>query len=595
MTASADTQELLQDFLMEAGELLDDVDRKLVELEQHADDRALLNDIFRGFHTIKGGAGFLDASPLVDVCHRTENLFDRLRSGKQQFSAAMLDVILDATAVVRQMFEQMAARGAPEPADPELLANLSAWIDGASVAHPHPNPFRVEGGRLRASPPREEGTDRAGVELTTTANPSEPNWSALYAAVTGVAQIPGSASSNRNVAPVRSPKAGEPKETTLRIDVGRFDQILNLSGEIGLTKNRLVCLRADLIGGSQSAEILKQLDSAINQLAGLVGELQNSVMKARMQPVERVFQRYVRMARDLGRQLGKDVELQISGEDTEIDKTMLEELYDPLVHLVRNAVDHGVDTPAERVAAGKPPRSVVRLCARQVGDQIVIEIVDDGRGMRPEVIRQKAIEKGAISADEAGALDERGCLNLIFLPGFSTKTEASDVSGRGVGMDVVRTNIQRLNGRIDLSSEPGRGTRIVIALPLTLAILPVLMFRLARQIYSVPLSLVREIIALEPDRLQSVGGRPSMIVRGNVLPVIKLADLVGGDAGGAAVGLVIQHGPQSLVLAVDSFVGQDEVVIKALEGFKPRGVAGATLSPDGSVVLVLDLTELLRD
>jgi two-component system chemotaxis sensor kinase CheA len=306
-----------------------------------------------------------------------------------------------------------------------------------------------------------------------------------------------------------------------------------------------------------------------------------------------VFQRYLRLTRDLGRQLAKDVELQIEGAETGIDKTMLDELYDPLVHLIRNAVDHGVDTAEERAAAGKPPKSIIRLSAHQRGDQILIEIADDGRGMRADVMRQKAVEKGVMSVDEAAALDEQGALNLVFLPGFSTKSEASSVSGRGVGMDVVRTNIQRLKGRIDLSSVPGHGTCVRLVLPLTLAILPVLMFRLTGQTYALPLAQVREIIRLDPEAIAHVSGRPSIVLRGEIMPVISLSKLVGREAGSGAVGAVVDSGAHALVLAVDSFVGQDEVVIKALDGYKPKGVAGATLSADGALVLVLDLKELL--
>jgi two-component system chemotaxis sensor kinase CheA len=321
--------------------------------------------------------------------------------------------------------------------------------------------------------------------------------------------------------------------------------------------------------------------------------MQNSLMMARMQPVGRVFQRYLRLTRDLGRQLRKDVELQIEGADTGIDKTMLDELYDPLVHLIRNAVDHGVDTAEERAAAGKPAKSIVHLSARQVGDQIVIEIADDGRGMRPEVMRQKAVEKGLLSEGDAAALDDGGALNLVFLPGFSTKSQASSVSGRGVGMDVVRTNVQRLKGHIELSSVPGQGTRVRIVLPLTLAVLPVLMFRLSSQAYALPLAQVREIIRLDVDRIQYVAGRPSIVVRGDVVPVLSLGELIGSERGTGAVGAVVENGASPLVLAVDCFLGQDEVVIKALGGYKPKGVAGATLSAEGALVLVLDLKELL--
>jgi two-component system chemotaxis sensor kinase CheA len=384
------------------------------------------------------------------------------------------------------------------------------------------------------------------------------------------------------------------KDATLRVDTQRFDEILNLSGEIGLTKNRLNCLRGDLVRGDHNGESLKTLEQVLGTLDTLVSDLQSAVMKARMQPVGRVFQKYNRLARDVARTLGKDVDLVIEGADTEVDKTILEELNDPLVHLVRNSVDHGLETPEERLAAGKPARGTIKLSARQAGDHIIIEINDDGRGMRPEFIREKAVQKGLISAEDANTLDERQSLNLIFLPGFSTKTEISSVSGRGVGMDVVRTNIQRLKGRIDLSSRPGEGSRVTIFLPLTLAILPVLMMKQGGQTYSMPLNAVREIVNIEPDKVQSVAGKPNLVVRGEVLPVFELSDLLDmGKTGASLVGVVATCGERGYVLAVDSFVGQDEVMIKPLEGVKPKGVAGATLSGEGVLVLVLEMRELL--
>ena len=593
MTTAVD-MDLLQDFLTEASDLLDGVDRKLVDLENRPDDPPLLNEIFRGFHTIKGGAGFLAATPLVEVCHRTESLFDQMRSGKRAMVPELFDVILAATTTVRRMFDEMAAQGTPGPAEPELLATLTAWVNGENVPAAAPAPAAAA-----PVPPAPAVT-------------GSPDWQALHAAITGkdvaappaaspvaavevspAATAPVAAKPAAPAAAARPGRASEGKDSTLRIDVERFDQILNLSGEVGLIKNRIARLRSELVSAAPGNETIKQLDRMVSQLSAVVGDLQNSVMKARMQPVGRVFQKYVRMARDLGRQLGKDVELQIFGEETEIDKTMIEEINDPLVHLVRNAVDHGVDTPEERRAAGKPPKSVIKLSAQQVGDQILIEIVDDGKGMRADFIRQKAIEKGLISPGDAGALDEQEALGLIFLPGFSTKAAISDVSGRGVGMDVVRTNVQRLNGRIELGSTPGRGTRVSILLPLTLAILPVLMFRLQRQAYAIPLVLVREIIRIDHHVLQLVSGRPSLMMRGEVLPVLSLAELLGRDGDAGLVGIVIQLGTQSVIVRVDSFVGQDEVVIKALDGFKPKGVAGATLASDGALVLVLDLGDLL--
>ena len=388
---------------------------------------------------------------------------------------------------------------------------------------------------------------------------------------------------------------GEAKESTIRVDTARLDEVLNLSGEIGLTKNRLTHLRSDILGGRVDEETLRNLDTAVTQLDMLVVNLQNAVMKTRMQPIGRLFRKYPRLARDLARSLEKDVELELIGEETELDKTMLEDLNDPLVHLVRNAVDHGVESTADRVAAGKPEKSVVQLSARQEGDHILITITDDGNGMRPDIIRNKAVEKGLITNEVANTLDDEKCLELIFLPGFSTKDQISSVSGRGVGMDVVKTNIQKLNGSIQIASEPGKGSQFIISLPLTLAILPVLILRIGEQSFAVPLSMVREIITVIPDQLQHVSGRTTLVVRGEVLPVLPLSTLIGWEqAGEPAVGVLMQYGNNSFILSADGFDGHDDVVIKSLDTFRPKGVAGVTMSSEGDIVLILYIKELLE-
>ncbi|ERE04687.1 chemotaxis protein CheA, partial [Pseudogulbenkiania ferrooxidans] len=390
------------------------------------------------------------------------------------------------------------------------------------------------------------------------------------------------------------PAASGPQENTIRIDTVRLDMVLNLSGEIGLTKNRLTTLRTEILQGNRDTNTLRSLDEAISQLDLLVGDLQNAVMKTRMQPIGRLFQKYPRLARDLARQLGKEVELVLSGEETELDKTMIEDLNDPLVHLVRNAVDHGIESPEERIAAGKKPQALVQLTAEQVGDHILIEITDDGKGMNPDALRRKAIEKGLIDQETANSLDEKQCLQLIFLPGFSTKDQISSVSGRGVGMDVVRTNIQKLNGRIDISSAAGEGTRISISLPLTLAILPVLVVRACNQPFAVPLAMVREIITIDGSAIQEVSGKPTIVVRDEILPLKTLASLLSWEPTQKPYfGVLMQSAEKSFILAIDSFVGRDDVVIKPLQNIRPKGVAGATLSGDGSVVLVLDMEDLL--
>ena len=595
MSHFAGMEELLQDFLTEAGELLSDVDNKLVELEKRPSDKALLNDIFRGFHTIKGGAGFLNVNDLVELCHRTENLFDKLRTGELALTAEIMDVIMNATGVVRTMFGSLAQSQLPDAADAALLKALDCVLAGEKV--------------IVATLAEPDNAIQA-----TTQESGGPDWPALYHTITGTPAASAAASQEvaipAEIAPIiqaaarvdlapraKAPSAQQPaaKETTIRVDTSRLDMVLNLSGEIGLTKNRLTCLRANILQGKTDGDTLKALDEAVSHLDLLVGDLQNAVMKTRMQPIGRLFQKYPRLARDLARQLGKDVELLIVGEETEIDKTMIEDLNDPIVHLVRNAVDHGVESTQDRIAAGKPTKSLVKLSAMQSGDHIVIEIADDGKGMRPDTIRRKAVEKGLIDIEAANALDDKQSLNLIFLPGFSMKEEISDVSGRGVGMDVVRTNIQKLNGRIDINSVIGHGTTITISLPLTLAILPVLVVRLGEQPFAVPLSMVREIIPIHPDEIQRVSGRATMVVREEVLPVRSLASLIGWPQNGMpSFGVLMQTTTTNFILAIDGFIGRDDVVIKPLHDIKPKGIAGATLSGDGLVVLVLDIEEMLE-
>ena len=619
MNDFAGMEELLSDFLLEAGEMLSDVDSKLMELEKHPADSNLLNEVFRGFHTIKGGAGFLNAAELVALCHLTENLFDKLRNRELALSAELMDVIFAATAEVKRMFGDLHQNSQPHAAPSDMLENLKAALEGRSVKKttvvaPAPIPSPVETTHAFAQAP------------VAAPQASDVDWNALYSALTGtdivatvgairdpemIAEalseeestkkafgrrtndVPGSTVGRRD----GDVMVKEAKETTIRVDTERLDQVLNLSGEIGLTKNRLNHLRSDILQGRHGVDTLRDLDQSVTQLDMLVVNLQNAVMKTRMQPIGRLFKKYPRLARDLARSLGKDVELVLTGEETEMDKTMIEDLNDPLVHLVRNAVDHGVETIEGRIAAGKTEKSLVELSARHEGDHILITIADDGRGMRPEVIRNKAIEKGLLTSEIANTLDETQCLELIFLPGFSTKDEISSVSGRGVGMDVVKTNIQKLNGSIVIDSIPGKGSVFTISLPLTLAILPVLILRLGDQSFAVPLSMVREILSVTPGQLQKISGRATMVVRGEVLPVLPLAQLIGWEASDKEpeVGVLMQFGSSSFILSADGFAGHDDVVIKSLDTFRPKGVAGVTMSSEGDIVLILDIKELLSD
>ena len=642
MSDFAGMEDLLQDFLIEATDLLSGVDNKLVDLEKNPQDHGLLNDIFRGFHTIKGGAGFLNATELVTLCHLTENLFDKLRNGELVLTKEIMDTIMAATGSVRDMFGDLESGMQPPAANPDLITNLRAAIAGelavpttapAIIATPAPAPASVP---VTAPVPVVEAS-----QLVTSS--SGPDWDRLFGVVTGVspetAAVVAEVVAEVAVAPAPSPvpaavavehaavaahspeqiiqhaigrrttdKPGyqgpvsgrrpdeKSRDNSIRVDTSRLDQVLNLSGEIGLTKNRLNSLRSDILNGRSDTDTMHALDQAVSQLDLLVSDLQNAVMKTRMQPIGRLFQKYPRIARDLARNLGKDVELMLVGEDTEIDKTMIEDLSDPIIHLIRNAVDHGVEGPDERRANGKPEKSQVRLEAKQEGDHIVLIVADDGKGMNAEKLRAKALEKGLITDEEANTMDERQSLNLVFLPGFSTKDVASDVSGRGVGMDVVKTNIQKLNGSIEIKSVVGKGTTFVISLPLTLAILPVLLVQLGEQPFAVPLSMVREILPIHVEQVQEVGGRATMVVRGEVLPIYPIAHLLSWMPERVPeYGVLMQTSEQTFILAIDGFMGREDAVVKSLEDFRPKGVAGVTTLSNGQIVLILDMKELLAD
>lgn len=586
-------EELLGEFLLEASEMLSDVDNKLVDLEKYPDDHKLLNDIFRGFHTIKGGAGFLAAHELVHLCHLTENLFDKLRTGSLKLDSDLMDVILEATQGVRYMFGELERKNQPTPASQHIIDGLNKAL-GNEVAEHH----NVEHVEVKV----EIVSEKAGTEV---------NWQELHDAVRGsivvqnvaikqevtIQSQPAQAkASSVNNKQTKTAPPTQVRDTTIRIDTNRLDQVLNLSGEIGLTKNRLTSLRTDILNGKIDAETMAALDAAVSQLDLLVSDLQNSVMKTRMQPIGRLFQKYPRIARDLARQLGKDVDLVLVGEETEIDKTMIDDLSDPLIHLVRNAVDHGVETTEERIALGKPEKSTVRLEAKQEGDHIMLIISDDGKGMDAEKIKAKAIEKKLITQEEALSLDERQSLNLIFLPGFSTKTEISDVSGRGVGMDVVKTNIQKLNGSIDIKSQVGVGSSFIISLPLTLAILPVLLVTLNNQPFALPLSLVREIMPIREEEMQSVGGKDTLVVRGEIIPVVPMARILGWENFEKPKhGIVMTVQEKVFILGVDTAEGREDAVIKSLDSYRPKGIAGVTTLATGEIVLITDMKELFND
>ncbi|CAO3307374.1 chemotaxis protein CheA [Pseudomonas putida] len=740
MSFGAD-EEILQDFLVEAGEILEQLSEQLVELESRPDDADLLNAIFRGFHTVKGGAGFLQLNELVECCHIAENVFDVLRKGERRVDAELMDVVLEALDTVNSMFGQVRERAEVTPATPALLAALSRLAEpGAAeaVAAPAPAPVadvvaaaaaeaeeqhqditdsefeqlldsldaikaqaaadeQMQGETVSgagdeitdaefeslldqlhgkgqfnaevAAPPvavsseavsdeitdaefeslldqlHGKGTFQAGAlpaaQAPAPAAPdnsaasdeiSEHEFEALLDQLHGKgkfggdvaaveapaavqAQAPAAAKAEsqpvakpaaapapspaskpaaapRAPAPAAEKHAASEAETTVRVDTARLDEIMNMVGELVLVRNRLV--RLGLNSGDEA------MSKAVSNLDVVTADLQTAVMKTRMQPIKKVFGRFPRLVRDLARQLKKEINLELVGEETDLDKNLVEALADPLVHLVRNAVDHGIEMPDEREASGKARTGRVVLSAEQEGDHILLSISDDGKGMDPNILRAKAVEKGLMDKDAAERLSESDCYNLIFAPGFSTKTEISDVSGRGVGMDVVKTKISQLNGSINIFSAKGQGSKIVIKVPLTLAIMPTLMVMLGNQAFAFPLVNVNEIFHLDLSRTNVVDGQEVVIVRDKALPLFYLKRwLVQGQVHeeqheGHVV--ILSVGTQRIGFVVDQLVGQEEVVIKPLGKMLQGtpGMSGATITGDGRIALILDVPSMLK-
>lgn len=744
-----DDEDILQDFLVEAGEILERLSQQLVDLEQRPEDKDLLNAIFRGFHTVKGGAGFLALTPMVECCHLTENLFDILRNGKRAVTSELMDVVLEALDMVNQQFELVSQREELPPVDPALIASLERLVscedlNESAVAVPvetavaNPETTAVASGDITDAEFEQLLDAIAGVPAATVASAplaepvatvsgggddisedefealldqlhgrgkgpgvqaaaptpapapvastavgggdeiSEDEFEALLDQLHGKGKGPGvvvdapaptavvapepakssgdlisddefdalldqlhgkgkgpgtGASIAATPAPVATkpapapevkPEAAKPVspapavkkveppkpaaatapampaadkeapqvETTVRVDTQRLDDIMNMVGELVLVRNRLVRLG----NGSTNEALVK----AVANLDVVTADLQTSVMKTRMQPIKKVFGRFPRVVRDLARSLRKEINLELVGEETDLDKNLVEALADPLVHLVRNSVDHGIEFPDVREANGKSRIGQVVLSAEQEGDHILLSISDDGAGMDPVKLRRIAVEKGMFDEDTANRLSDTEAYNLIFAPGFSTKKEISDVSGRGVGMDVVKTKITQLNGTVEIKSELGKGTRFIIKVPLTLAIMPTLMFMLGQQTFAFPLVSVNEIFHMDLTKSHIVDGQDCVAIRDQAIPLFYMKDWLVKNAFGHrpdnAHVVIVTVGSRRVGFVVDQLIGQEEVVIKPLGKMLQGtpGMAGATITGDGTIALILDIPSLLR-
>ncbi len=681
--------EIMQDFLLEAGEIIELLNEQLVGLESSPDDNDLLNAVFRGFHTIKGGAGFLAIEPLVEVCHTAENVFDLLRQGQCLVDAALMDVILEVLDVVNVMFQEINQAQDPTPAKEHLMERLKLLSVPKSEDSPvqikveaAPAPAEVSAEQTKQKNPetvteQPEPTENIVASTEAESTQVDSNYSSIEEITDeefedlldqlhgkgahGVVPVAGSAAksegvpeketkessgtnseaitddefeallddlqankqgafkgsaeksaeettasaySELNPAVTDASKAKEKPvvekattpaaETTVRVETSTLDKIMNMVGELVLVRNRLTTLEVE-IGDDDMSKTVSNLDV-------VTADLQRSVMKTRMQPIKKVFGRFPRVVRDLARSLEKDVVLEMIGEDTDLDKNLVEALADPLIHLVRNSVDHGIEMPDVREAAGKPRQGTVLLSAEQEGDHILLTIADDGAGIDGVGLSKNVIEKGLMDEDAISRLDEKEIYNLIFLPGFSIKKEISDISGRGVGMDVVKNRINQLNGIIDIDSNSGKGTTITIKVPLTLAIMPTLMVKLGeeQQTFALPLANVNEIIELDMSKVNKVDGRQVVIVRGKPIPLFYLSNWLTSNAEGyessTAHVVVATIGTHHIGLLVDKLLGREEVVIKPLGALLQgtKGLAGATITSNGNIALIIDLPGLIQ-
>jgi len=593
--------ELRQDFLVEAGELLQRLGEQLVGLETSPRDSELLNAVFRAFHTVKGGAGFLALEPMVVLCHHAEDLLNEARNGNVTLGAGHMDALLEALDLLNVMMAAVSADAPLEMPPAALLASLLPRVAppaapvaaAAAVADGAP----IDDSEFEALLDSMYGTAAPGTvapALPVTAPAAgidDDEFEALLDALHGKAgqAAPAAAPPAPTVAPEPVPPAARhavAAENTVRVDTARLDVLVNHAGELVLVRNRLLSLAAR--DGSEA------LLTAAGELDRVADELQTAVMGMRMQPVGRLFQRFPRIVRDLARQLGKDVELVLEGEGTDLDRGLVEALADPLVHLLRNALDHGVEMPADRELGGKPRKGRICLSASQRGERIVISVSDDGRGMDPEVLRRKAVEKGVIDAAQAARLTESECYELIFRPGFSTAATVSDISGRGVGMDVVKTRVAELGGTLQVHSRWGHGSELELTVPLTLAVLRVLMVRVDTRLLALPLGNVEEVFELADGQDRMLDGRLVAQHRGRALPLADLAGWVGATAASGRHVVVLHVGHQRLGCLVHDVLGREDVIVKPLGPLfaDVSGIAGATVTGDGRLALVMDLAGL---
>ena len=633
-----DMKEIMEDFLIEAFELIEQIDHDLVELESNPEDLELLNRIFRVAHTVKGSSSFLNFDVLTELTHHMEDVLNKARKGELKITPDIMDVVLESVDMMKGLLESIRDNGsdaaagidiknicvrltqisegeapsaaaeapaapAPEPVkEPEPVApaeEAAPEVSDAELSKLSDSEVEAEIERLLKVRKAEDQARRASKGIAPK-SPEEIAPAASAASAPAPKPAPSRERDADKKVPAASSSSAVAQEQTIRVEVKRLDHLMNLIGELVLGKNRLLKIYDDVEERYEGEKFLEELNQVVSSLSLVTTDIQLAVMKTRMLPIAKVFNKFPRMIRDLSRDLGKQIDLEISGEETELDKSIVEEIGDPLVHIIRNSCDHGIEDPETRKAMGKPEKGLVQLKAYNEGNHIVVEIVDDGKGLDADMLKAKSIEKGIITEREADAMSEKEAFGLIFRPGFSTAAKVTNVSGRGVGMDVVKTNIEKLNGIIDIESEVGKGTVMKLKIPLTLAIIQSLLVGTQEEFYAIPLASVLETVRVPIDDIYTIDGKNVLRLRDEVLSLVRLSDVFGVnkvfDGGDQTYVVIIGVAEAKLGIIVDTLVGQEEIVIKSMGDYLQNipGIAGATIRGDGRVTLIIDVGAMME-
>lgn len=633
-----DMKEIMEDFLIEAFELIEQIDHDLVELEANPEDLELLNRIFRVAHTVKGSSSFLNFDVLTELTHHMEDVLNKARKGELKITPDIMDVVLESVDMMKGLLESIRDNGsdsaagidiknicvrltqisegeapsaaaetpaapAPEPVkEPEPAApaeEAAPEVSDAELSKLSDSEVEAEIERLLKVRKAEDQARRASKGIAPK-SPEEIAPAASDAPAPAPKPAPSRERDTDKKVPAASSNSAVAQEQTIRVEVKRLDHLMNLIGELVLGKNRLLKIYDDVEERYEGEKFLEELNQVVSSLSLVTTDIQLAVMKTRMLPIAKVFNKFPRMIRDLSRELGKQIDLEISGEETELDKSIVEEIGDPLVHIIRNSCDHGIEDPETRKAMGKPEKGLVQLKAYNEGNHIVVEIVDDGKGLDADMLKAKSIEKGIITEREADAMSEKEAFGLIFKPGFSTAAKVTNVSGRGVGMDVVKTNIEKLNGIIDIESEVGKGTVMKLKIPLTLAIIQSLLVGTQEEFYAIPLASVLETVRVPIDDIYTIDGKNVLRLRDEVLSLVRLSDVFGVnkvfDGGDQTYVVIIGVAEAKLGIIVDTLVGQEEIVIKSMGDYLQNipGIAGATIRGDGRVTLIIDVGAMME-